>query len=1035
VSGDRSRGHTAPDGRSIAWPSAELSLARRHIALGRRHVESHGLIRVNEKESTPEPEDEDVSVSRDARPKAAVGPRLRVAEVLAFVAVVAAFVGALGPAERVSTTYSWPPPTMSEAPPSRLWYTPLLLARRLPESMDARLPCSVQRSLPGAKSPVTVLATARSPERARGLAVRNEDGRLTVAIGWVVLARVPLFSARAVESDCAYQLSIADDRWSIAGGPDQIELDGELVRMPVVNGLFSALHLRAGQPPSVEVTTQVHSSHTITRQTVLWIVATLCLVVALLLVGVQRRPRWPVTPFTRIVEHAHPADAVIAFVLVGWWVVAPVFWDDGWTLARQGAFSTTGGFSNYYDSFGAALPLGYWLEWAQHWLTQNTTSMLALRVPALLCLASTWLLCRWILSRLLGSGSVRTSVPLWALAASFAVSAMAWGMTLRPEPVVALLVIAVVACVVRFTESKTSAPLVVMAVLVPLAITAHPAGIVSVAPVIVFAPSVIRWVRTQPAAAATILMSTIALLLVLGFVGSDIRQRSTDAQIVQASSTTVVSWRDEITRYDVLSGARSSNFDGYGTPLRRASVALIVLAIVAFAVRRRRNGSTPLDLPSSTLAVALVLLIATPSKWPWHFGALIGLAALAVAAETARLEGERERLSGWQPRQAIWIGAVGLAIAWSWAPQRSWNALDLMTFEWTRPFEVVPVVVLVVLPLLVLAGVLGLQARRTGGSSGGYWPRFASWTFPVLVVPMILFTATVLVADTAATNSWTFTRQNLESLRGGAGCGLADDLRVPSIASVQSVPMLASSGPRSIPAWVPPTPVAGLPRFALVSMSEGSASSPWFELPRERGIGVFVAGTPGPFDRLRLEWGQRRNGRIESLGTDPLNVVVRAQEDSILLWRFMSAGDLPLPNRGAEIVRVLLRADAAPGTPIAVTAPVVYTHERLTRRIAGVDSASLVLPNLRMYTPCVRLPRLAGGTAEVPSTIVTTIDGASPIRFPASSPFAGLLDVYRLERVPLADRGNPRVVVAVFEIDRRVPGAKVAPATQATSSS
>ena len=93
------------------------------------------------------------------------------------------------------------------------------------------------------------------------------------------------------------------------------------------------------------------------------------------------------------------------------------------------------------------------------------------------------------------------------------------------------------------------------------------------------------------------------------------------------------------------------------------------------------------------------------------------------------------------------------------------------------------------------------------------------------------------------------------------------------------------------------------------------------------------------------------------------------------------------------------------------------------------ESRPLVLPNLVTYLPCVELPRLGGGIAEPPSHIVTPADAPSPVREPDSSPFAGVLDLYELERLPLADSANPPRDIAVFRVDREIPGAMQAPPT------
>ena len=121
-----------------------------------------------------------------------------------------------------------------------------------------------------------------------------------------------------------------------------------------------------------------------------------------------------------------------------------------WVLARQSGFRYSRGFSNYYDALGTNLPNGYWLEWLQHWIVQSSSVLLVLRVPALLCLFMIWVLCRWTLHRTLRAIEADGRGAVWATATAFLAGALAWGMTLRPEPIIALLVTGVLACVVAF---------------------------------------------------------------------------------------------------------------------------------------------------------------------------------------------------------------------------------------------------------------------------------------------------------------------------------------------------------------------------------------------------------------------------------------------------------------------------------------------------------------------------------------------------------------------------------------------------------
>ncbi len=970
------------------------------------------------------------------RPTRASG-RVRLAQALAFVALGAALVGAIGPAEHLSTKYSWPPKTLPAGTPSRVWYTPLLLIRHRPETISARLPCSLPRALPAARSPVTVLATARLPRANDGLTVTRVGDQLVVGIGDQPFTRVGLPSRPNGDGQCAYTLRIAGDRWSLAGGPNGVAQEGALETMPIVSGLFSELDLRSSASTSIDVTTAVHAARTTVRQKIAWTVAVLAILAALLLAVVEQRPRWSWAAATGLVRgairQARPADAVVAAFLVGWWVISPALYDDGWVIARQGAFSSARGFSNYYNVLGTNLPNGYWLEWAQHWLTQSSAALLVLRVPALLCLAATWILCRWLLTHVLAPprGGDRTAV--WALTSGFLVGALAWGMTLRPEPASALLVTGVLACMVRFLERESAAPIALAAVLVPLAVIGHHAGIVSLAPVLVVAPKLLPWARRRLPVAATIIAAAVALFVVLAFVGSDADLRQADARASQAFATSPVSWRDEVLRYANLS------LPLYGTPLRRASLALMALAALAFVLRRRRAGRAVLDIPGATLGVGLLLLIATPSKWPWHFGALLGIGALAVAAETARLREEAARSSGWQVRPFLAVGAATVAAAWSWSPRQPWSLLDLRTLDWTLGLERwLPLSTLAIaLPLLLLAGATLVAVVRDRRRRLWEIPwQTATWTGPVLAAPLIAFTVGVLVADTAKTSSWTLARQNIETLRASIGCGLAEDVLVANRRSMRSLASARAGTGRTPPAWVPPAPVKGLPRFALGPAGERSVASPWFQLSSGRAIGIFVAGTPGPSDRLGLEWGRLRRGQIEPLATDRVSVKFAPEQSGIATWRFFAADELPLRAPGATVVRVSVQSAVAPGAPVAVTSPVTYTNEPLVERLDKRGSLTLVNPGLVTYFPCAQQPPLAGGVVDAPRHLVrATNDQIWSVRNRITNPFAGILDLYRVVQLPLTDSSKQPKDFAIFELEQQIPGAKLAPPVRATVTS
>jgi hypothetical protein len=959
--------------------------------------------------------------------------RIRVAEALAFIGLIAAFVAAAGPADKVRTTYSWPPSTLPEGKPSRLWYTPLLLTARIPETVSASLPCSPPRALRSAEPAVTILATAGSPERVGGLVVTRRSGRFTIAVGDNVLARVLISAGKSADRECRYQVLVKGERWSINGGPEDVELGGRLGSMPIVNGLFSELDLRSGTPPHVEVTTKTHATGVTLRQTIAWVIAALAAVMALVLVGVDRKAGASSLNVKRVarevVRHACAADAFVVAVLIGWWVLSPAHLDDGWVMARQSGFSSSGGFSNYYDSLGTNLPNGYWLEWMQHWLTQSSTSLLVLRVPAVVFLGAIWVLCRWIFARILASSGGRDRIAVWALASTFLAGALAWGMTLRPEPATALLVTGVMACAIRFVERETTAPLALVAVLVPLAITGHHAGIVALAPLLVLAPRLLRWARIQPGPAVTIVITCIALFIGLAFLGSDVQQRSADAQVI-GSYAVPDAWYDEFRRYAHLS---DSGIFGAAS-LRRGSFALFALAVAAFVLRRQRQRLQLLDFPASTLAAGLLLLAVVPSKWPWHFGALLSFAAVAVAAETVRLRKDVESSRGRLVRALVALGAAIVAIAWAWGPRGHWTILDLQTLQWTLGFEerLTLSAMATVLPLVVLA-CAGLAGVLVGGrevSRRAPW-RTARATALLLAVPLLLFTLGVVAADTVKTSSWTFARQNIDALRGKAGCGLANDIAIIAPRSVDPLAQVTDTTPKLVQEWVPSAPVRRVPRFGLGPTGAGSASSPWFDSPRARRIGLFVAGAPGAADSLWLEWGRFDAGRAEVVAADRVPVASPSAIAPTSPWRFVAIAPKRRELR-ATAVRITLRSDVAPGAAIAVTGPVTFANEPFASRLDIVDSRVLVSPFVLPYFPCAQQPKLRDGVAEVPRYLVVPNQVAWPFGDP-SSPFFGLSDVHQTERLTFAGSPNATRDLAIFEIHSQLPGGKLAPPASATS--
>ena len=940
-----------------------------------------------------------------------------------MISLAAAAVGALGPADTARATYSWPPRAMPERTPQRLWYTSLLLVRQEPESIFLRIPCPTPPALRGAETPTTVVATARAPQ-AGGLAVTRVGDVLTVSVGGQVLARLRA-PAGAADGACAFRVRFADGLWAIEGGSEAVRLGGSLERMPVVFGLFSGLDLRSPDAPSVDVTTTAHDTRTTARQTVAWVVATVTLVAALLLlvlpvapelwVAVRRGP-------AGAVRHLHLADGVVALTLVGWWIAAPILWDDGWVVARERTFATSGGFSTYYDALGVNLPLDYWVEWLHHWLAEATSSVPLLRAHALIALALSWVLCRWSLRQVTPVPPGRWDPSVWALGSAFLVGAMAWDMTIRPEPVTALLATAVAACAIGFTVRPAVVPLAIAALVVPLALTAHHTGVVALAPVVAVSAGVVRWARTRLLATLTVIVASVSWCVVLAFVGSDVGQRLADAGTTRTYGISS-SWRQELERYTSLNGLP------YATPLRRESVALIALGLFLYLTRRQRRERTPLNLPATMLAAALALLVLTPSKFPWHFGALTGLVALTIGAEVARIRRDGSEARAWQVRPYVITGASIVATYWAWYPRDSWNPFDLRTLTWIPGSDAGSsfTTLALAIPVVAVMAAMAMSVRPSGRFMGARiaW-RLSAWAIPIVVVPMICFTVYVLADDLKRTGGWTLTKQNMGSIVGRGGCGLADDV-VASLAGSEALPSVEASA-HEVPTWIPPAPTRGLQRFEL---SSSTMTTPWFRLRDGDRFGLFIAGSTVPDDQLSLEWGQvGTSGHLQALRTDAVTGIVSAATP----WTFVDASELPKPVAGANAVRIVRNATNPPQAPLAVTAPVRYRQASLSGLLAQQGATALIHPALLPYFPCARQPALRAGIVDAPNYIVWYGDTYQPLLFAAASPFVGVRDVFPVQRLPSSDGTSSLERMTVYKIDQRIPGAeKLAPDLHDTS--
>ena len=675
---------------------------------------------------------------------------------------------AVGPADAKQATYRWPPREIPSTTPLAGWYTPLPLLNRVPEAIELSLPCGLSPPL-RQRGPATVVSTARRPERTPALVVSLESERLVVEIDGVERTSLPW------PESCPLRLVVEDGELRLPGGTQRLELP-TLDDMPIVTGLFTRLDLRSGEAPDITVRTRPYATSWSARQAIAALLTVILACGALVLTIPQRFRDAPAAlrrGARRGWRHRDASDAVVVGLLLAWWIVGPIFYDDGWLAVQQRMLAEVGSANVYYDVWGVAPPFGYWLLWVGHWLGGSTTDLLVMRIPALVALLASWLVCRWCLRLAVGDAS---ALARWALAGVFLVGSTAWGMTLRPEPFVSLLALVALASMVSFSRTPRAAPLAATLFAIVFALAAHPVGVVAVAPLLAASPTVVAWLRrTRPVATvAALLLVALASGVLLFVLGADLPALFTGSDALATSSAYDAPWWREDRRYSSFGDLGGDN------PIRRLSLALMILAVVGFLTRLRSVQTKVSLVPARSLAAGLLLLVLVPSKWPWHFGGLVGLAAVATSAEVARLLREGAQ-AGARAIRAV-VGFVLLVVAGLWVrqagftvpSQRAWSDLDVRTTHWGSGFAlfawVVTLSVLGVTVLVVMRERNGGRLRLRRVPSLG-----AAVAVVVLSFTAVGTTAAVLVVD-AASSSWTVGRQNAATFVGREGCGALDEL-------------------------------------------------------------------------------------------------------------------------------------------------------------------------------------------------------------------------------------------------------------------
>jgi Mycobacterial cell wall arabinan synthesis protein/EmbC C-terminal domain len=730
--------------------------------------------------------------------------------------------------------------------------------------------------------------------------------------------------------------------------------------------------------------------------------------------GVVRRLSW--------------VDAVVVVALGAWWFFGPVLYDDGWVLATVSNFRKSGAFSNYYDIFDAQYPLGF-VQFLSHFGSSRvSTSLVWMRFPVLILGVATWTLLRSYLARLRPEPGLVSRV---VLACVFLAFWFAWLSTLRPEPMVALLAVAVLVAVQRFSHTAALGSLAVAVLAATVAVTIHPEGVIAVAPLLVVAPTLWRWTRERGrlgviSLVAVVLIAAAALLLLVT-ADTDLSLWRQNQHLFSANGGNARTWRDELFRYELLLDTKTI----WGPVVRRASVLFGLVAVVLFVSRPARRRDVAFDLPVLSLTAGVVLMALTPSKWPWQLGALGGFAALSVATELGRLGLEPVGSESRARRSLLVVGltVVGSAIAWRGGDFfGDFSVLDVdfgrggsgfLGIDLSSP---VPWLLAAAGALVVCVVVAAFRRRLTVRAVVDQWLAVSGmWAVPIAVGVVVATTFGLFVTDAFASSpGWSLPRQNYDDLTGRT-CGLADDIDVadPTTGALLDPDPLPAEATETADTTGLPDTVAGArldfspdgspapppgvdldPRWGsriTGDQDTGVFFSPWFAVgpgaTTDRvdrpGLALFTAGKPASAGNVLLVQFGRRDGPA----IHPLAVQRIAAPDSDTTWQ-PSALD---PPARADRLRVIA-VDAAPDGWLAFSTPRGVGYQPLAAVLTRPHTTALIGPAVRFYFPCATNPAIQHGVAQAPDYLVAGVTDRGAGLWP-QSPTADVVDLYPSRRL------------------------------------
>ena len=702
-----------------------------------------------------------------------------------------------------------------------------------PRALDISIPCSAIATLPADGGLVLSTLPAGGVDAGKnGLFVRADKNAIVIAFRDTVAA---VAQRSAVAAGACSVLHI----WADAGvaGADFVGIPGASgmlpsEKKPQVGGIFTDLKVPAqpGLSARIDIDTRFITAPSLIKKIVMVTGALAVLVAIMALAVLDRHSRggtlvnWrsPIAWLSRYRPRAHwatwwrvgiatwLADAGVIATLLVWHVIGATSSDDGYNLTIARIAPKAGYVANYYRYFGTTeAPFDWYLAVLSKFAAVSTAGVW-MRIPATVAGIVCWLIISHCVLRRLGPGRGGVGANRVAVFTAGAVFLAAWlpfNNGLRPEPLIALGVVATWMLVERAIALRRLAPAAVAIVVALLTATLAPQGLIAVAALLTGARAIAQAIRRRRPtdgllAPLAVLAASLSLILVVVFRSQTLATVAESARIKYKVGPTIA-WYQDWLRYYFLTVESNAE----GSMSRRFAVLVLLLCLFGMLVVLLRRGGVPglARGPAwrliGTTAVGLLLLTFTPTKWAVQFGAFAGLAGAlgAVTAFAFARIGLHSRRN-----LTLYVTALLFVLAWATSGINGWFYVGNYGVPW---YDIPPViashpVTSMFLTLSILTGLLAAW-QHFRMDYAGHTEVKDNRRNRVLASTPLLVVATIMVLGEVGSMAkgavfryplYTTAKANLAAIASGlspTSCAMGDDVLAepdPNAGLLQPVP-------------------------------------------------------------------------------------------------------------------------------------------------------------------------------------------------------------------------------------------------------